>query len=587
MQPPTSPTFATSLRETIPRRPVTHGQTALLIDMGFSERPPIHGRTSWADVYESQQNSGASLLLIIGAPEGQKPLEGYFHEWNFSTVNADSYNLHCAWDPTIWNPPSQCATIHLAPDTYAMSIQLASPSESGASPPTGDETFQLLLTKLTGVNIRLSHSTAEEGWHKLMNNVITSRPWIIAGDLALNNCMSIWNRIASLDEKVDTSTVVRKVDTSTNISDALAVVSCDMDLIIADALEDSQSMVFNICAARGDVQPPASKHRRTGDHRPGYRLCYRPLLYNPGYTSCVQPPTWRHGHSQMTALSRSPQVGLSATTQQRIVTHGHTALLIDMGYWERPPIHCTMSWTDVYDSQQKSSASLLLLIGAPDKWNMHDPRPNWSERGFWAAKIGRYFHKWNFATVSTGAYNLHCAWDPTIWSPPKHCATMHLTRDMYAMTIQLVSSPESGASPPTDDETFQLILTKLTGGRRLIESVAEDCWHKLMRNGIISRRWIIAGDLGPNNWRVIRNRFADHDEDEMVRLRVGFCENESDALAVVSSDMDLLVVHSMGDEQSMVFKFLTARGGVQPPASENESSRGSADPPTSSDHDMK
>ena len=247
----------------------------------------------------------------------------------------------------------------------------------------------------------------------------------------------------------------------------------------------------------------------------------------PGDRSCVQPPT--------------------------STTHGHIALLIDMGFAQNPPMNDTWSWDQVYKRQQAARASLLLLTGAPEKFPQQ-----------WTTEMGTLLHDWQCKTVNTDAYNLHCAWDPSIWSPPGQSAMIHLTLDFFAMSIQLVRSP-SGASPPTADETFQLILTKLTGQMSLQDDYKE-CWRKLINAAISSQRWIITGDLAPFNTVVM----ALTRHKKTLPSDIGMSTNENGALTIVSCHMDLAVAHALGNAKSMVFKIPTTRSSVQPPVGERE-----------------
>lgn len=220
--------------------------------MGFAECPAMQHTLTWADVYARQQSAQASLVLVIGATEKEESGR-YFHEWQFESMNNAACSIQCAWDPTIWRQPSQSAMVHLADDRYAMSIQLTNSPESGAPPPTGSEAFQLILTKLTGgtqaSDWKLIASVTEECWRKLINTAISSQRWIIAGDLASSSGATMFNRFVNNTDhevrklKVD---VVTSVDCDIDGWLQLAVIGCNMDLGVAHALGDSQSMVINI-----------------------------------------------------------------------------------------------------------------------------------------------------------------------------------------------------------------------------------------------------------------------------------------------------------------------------------------------------
>ena len=76
-----------------PPESAMHGPKALLIDMGFSAVPeptPIQlNKLTWADAHKSQQDSRASLLLVVGAPKhAVEKFNKYFPGWKFQTVNA-------------------------------------------------------------------------------------------------------------------------------------------------------------------------------------------------------------------------------------------------------------------------------------------------------------------------------------------------------------------------------------------------------------------------------------------------------------------------------------------------------------------
>ena len=295
-------------------------------------------------------------------------------------------------------------------------------------------------------------------------------------------------------------------------------------------------------------------------------------MFLPGM-SCVQPP----------ARSSTTSAG-----------HGHKALLIDMG---RKPIYDfgedtataqqkELTWADVYERQQNSKASLLLVVGAPSRWTLADSFEN---------SMRHDLTRWKFTTVYDAACNLYCAWDPMIWSSPNVSGSFRLRMGSNlfaadsirlgnqepAMSIHL--KYKSGATPPTDAETFRLILTKLCSGtthsdQKITNGVIEECWRKLIKMATTSQQWIIAGDLSCNTV-TISNWFAHHDEEKMKKLKVDMTTHESRALTVISCDMNLAIAEPMDDPQSMVIQFHAARDSVHPPAPDNESARGSVEPP--------
>ena len=576
------------------------GHMAVVIDMGFSilkDPDAVHlHELNWQDVYERQQNWQASMILVIGAPEKQlEQREKYFNGWNSTTVNAGvACNLHCAWDPAIWNPPGQSTPIHLAHGRYAMSIQMQ--YKSGAPPPIGRETFHLILTKLfSGTKAsdwHLTESAAEDCWRELIQIVSNSRRWVITGDLATwqHSCPDdmMLNRFAYHHEHE-----ARNLDVAALINEGrtLAAVKCDMKLTIVRESWTSQSMVIQFPATqetikgawpfkpkmltRGSMQPPATGNESS-------RGSAQSITRISVDTSCVQSPAW-----------------LDAITNHR--QRWHNTVLIDMGFAavkdpSAVPLD-ELTWQEVYEAQQGSQASLLIVLGAPRQ----------------SDRLEKHFLGWKFTTVNAAACNLHYAWDPTIWNQTDQCRRIHLADDRYAMAIQLECT--SGATPPTARETFQLISTKLFSGTeesewKLTSAVTEDCWHKLTQIVNSSQRWIIAGDLA--TWQhkcrddAILDRFTNHHSDEVRKLDVDAITNTAETLTVVTCNMVLDVARSYQEvSQSMIIRIheTQERGtvnphefrwtahktmpnkptcsGVQPPAPENESPRGSGETPAS------
>ena len=226
--------------------------------MGYSVVKEEQHVLTWYDVWKRQQEWRASLLLVIGAPEeGQlekQALETYFGEWEFTTMNATACTLQCGWDPDIWNPPSHRMTIHLAEHRYAMVLQLE--HKSGAQPPTGDEVFQLILTKLfsgtpqsrcpliLGKGWRLTTNMAAECWRTLIKTVTSSQRWIITGDLAAWQYKSPGDMISEHFRGDEVSK--RNVQTVTNENRSLAIVTGGMRLAVARASWTTRSMVIQI-----------------------------------------------------------------------------------------------------------------------------------------------------------------------------------------------------------------------------------------------------------------------------------------------------------------------------------------------------
>ena len=284
-----------------------HGHRALLIDMGFSSVPEptavaCNHQLTWADVHESQQDSRASLVLVVGAESVIEERNKYFPGWKFQKVNATACTLHCAWDPTIWSSPGDCMTVSLVNGRCAMSIDLeysggasashskTEPSQSSVQPPASGEAFQLILTKLfkgtQASNYHLSADTANDCWRRLTRTAIRSQRWIITGGLATCNKVTMLNRFAYHD---DDSVRLLKVGMVTNEAASLAAVSCNMDLAVAPALGDAQSMVIHIPAKQqGSVQSPATARQRA-------TTSHSETEPSPG---SVQPPASKKARTQ-------------------------------------------------------------------------------------------------------------------------------------------------------------------------------------------------------------------------------------------------------------------------------------------------
>ena len=261
---------------------------------------------------------------------------------------------------------------------------------------------------------------------------------------------------------------------------------------------------------------------------------------------------------------------LCATTNfiNRSPMHGHKALLIDMGFTNLKDASTVqrkeLTWAHVYERlgayAGNSQISLLFVTGAPEKWTLADSFEH---------SMTDDLRRWKFTTVQTPDCNLHCAWDPSSWSSPiirganrqvggHPCDSVHLGDERYAMSIRLKYKSE--ATPLTDTETFQLILTKLFSGTtdpnwKMTDSVLKECWRTLLKTTTSSQRWIIAGDLATRNTVTMSNRLAYLDGDVAKEVKIDMITHESGGLAAMSCEMDLTIAEGMDDPQSMVMQF--------------------------------
>ena len=90
------------------------------------------------------------------------------------------------------------------------------------------------------------------------------------------------------------------------------------------------------------------------------------------------------------------------------------------------------------------------------------------------------------------------------------------------------------------------------------------------------------GSIKNNSTINTMSRFTCHDEDAVRKLKIDMITNESEVLAAVSCNVNLVVTEAPSELQSMVVQIHAepTQANVSPAASDKESARGSVEPPT-------
>ena len=209
---------------------------------------------SWEEVYQKQQFTNASLVLIIAHTDSITTGSAYakqlattmgasFPRWDYEYYRTDTETFILAWEHHNWYRQSSYLI-------HALRHEHSRCGDRNAMVVTMEDHRGMTL-RLVLANIFQGISTADnalnphlidECWRILIENAIAEPHWLLLGDLATHSPVNLINRV------IQNSDTVRSGDTIGCIKDEnpLAIVSCNTELMYASFLSDRQSVVFKL-----------------------------------------------------------------------------------------------------------------------------------------------------------------------------------------------------------------------------------------------------------------------------------------------------------------------------------------------------